>query len=53
MLREPGSVPINDMQCRPLKSALGFLFQKDAQCYETNEKTILQFLVFEIWSILY
>ena len=26
---------------------------KDAQCSETNAKSISKFLVFEIWSILY
>ena len=32
----------------PLKN--GSLFMKDAQCGETND---LQFLFFELWSILY
>ena len=33
----------------PLKN--GQIFIKDAQCAETKEKSIFQFLVFEIWSI--
>ena len=37
-----------------LKSGqIGFLVQKNAQCSETNEKTILRFSVYEIWLILY
>jgi len=31
----------------------GYIFMKDPQCAETNEKLILRILVFEIWSILY
>ena len=55
--RVSGSVPVNDMQCRPRPmSRFHFLVKKVVQCLETNEKSIIRFLrslVFEIWLFLY
>ena len=28
-----------------------YIYMRDAQCAETNDKSIFQFLVFEIWSL--
>ena len=42
---------VNDMQTPPLRN--GYIYMKDAQCTETNEKSIFRFLFFELWSILY
>ena len=48
-----GPVPITDIQT-PLRNC--HIYMKDAQCAETNERSIflfLSFLFFELWSILY
>ena len=39
----------------PIKKSFkrGQIYIKDAQCAETNEKSILRFLFFQLWSILY
>ena len=35
------------------KSRFHFSVKNDTQCSETNEKSLIRFLVYEIWSILY
>ena len=30
----------------------GYIYMKDAECAETNEKSIFRFLIFEMWSFL-
>ena len=50
-----GPVLVKNMQIPPSfrSGHIGVLVQKNAQCSETNEKLLMQFLrylVFEIWS---
>ena len=46
-----GFFPTKDVQTPPLRS--GHSYMKDAECAESNEKSIFRFLFYELWSFLY
>ena len=42
---------IKNMQTPPLRS--GYIYMTNAHCVETNEKSILRYLFFELWLIIF
>ena len=48
-VRVYGLFPIKDMQTLPPSLRNSQIYMKDANCAETNEKSIFRFLFFELW----